>query len=62
MNLYRKTNLFVILILISLSTFAQESGDIRQKIKPPYNIKDYFLLMPDSLLIQNRNQIAEFIQ
>lgn len=50
MNLYRKTNLFVILILISLSTFAQESGDIRQKIKPPYNIKDYFLLMPDSLL------------
>lgn len=50
MNLCKKINFSIILIIITLSTFAQKTDGIRQKINPPYNIKDYFLLLPDSLL------------
>ena len=42
MILFRKINFTVLLILISFSGFTQKTKS--------YNIKDYFLLLPDSLL------------
>lgn len=50
MNLCMKINFSFLLICVSLFSFAQETHNIQQEIKPPYNIKDYFLLLPDSLL------------
>lgn len=40
--------LFTVFFFLNITSFAQ--NNIHSKIKPPYNIKDYFLLLPDSLI------------
>ena len=40
----------ILLLCLSVFGFGQNKKAVLNKIKPPYNIKEYYLLLPDSLL------------
>ncbi len=52
MNLSKK------ITIISLFIFLIPFSGNTQKINPPYNIKDYFLLLPDSLLKNSETTVS----
>ncbi len=48
---FSRKHLFIsVLICISTFSFSQSESTLIRNIKQPYNIKDYFLLLPDSIL------------
>ncbi len=49
-SIFNKIFAAILLLCISVFGFGQTKRTVLNKINPPYNIKDYYLLLPDSLL------------
>jgi len=50
MKILPRILLSLIIVFSSIISFSQHKNDSLQKTTPPYNIKDYYLLLPDSML------------
>ena len=49
-SILNKITAGILLLCLSVFGFGQTKKTVLNKIKPPYNIKEYYLLLPDSLL------------